>query len=185
VKNTLATVQSIAAHTLTASTDLDTRKNFEARLIALSRTHDLLSRGTWEGAGLRELLLQELAPFQSEDGPPYRLDGPDVELRPKTTLALGIAFHELVTNAAKHGALATPEGRIRVTWDRTTSAGGSILRLCWTEDGGPPVKDTGHRGFGTTLIESGLSLELDGKVTLAFEPAGLRCTMEIPVPADG
>jgi two-component sensor histidine kinase len=184
VKNTLATVQSIAAHTLTSATDLATRQNFEARLIALSRTHDLLSRGVWESAGLRNLLLQELEPFQSANGSPYVLEGPGVELRPKAALALGMAFHELATNAAKYGALSTPQGRVQVTWQALNTAEGRVLRLCWTETGGPPVENTGHRGFGTILIESGLSLELDGKVVLALEPGGLRCTIEIPIPAE-
>jgi two-component sensor histidine kinase len=183
VKNTLATVQSIAAHTLTSATDLATRQNFEARLVALSRTHDLLSRGIWESADLRELLLQELEPFRSANGSPCLLEGPGVELRPKAALALGMAFHELATNAAKYGALSTPKGRVRVTW-QMLNAERRVLRLCWTETGGPPVRNTGHRGFGTMLIESGLSLELDGNVALALEPGGLRCTIEIPVPAE-
>ncbi len=95
-----------------------------------------------------------------------------------------MAFHELATNAAKYGALSALNGRVRVTWDMSKSAEQPLLRLSWTETGGPPVKHSGHKGFGTTLIESGLSLELDGNVSLAFEPGGLRCTMEIPLPAE-
>lgn len=184
VRNTLATVQSIAAHTLTAPSDRGARKNFDARLVALSRTHDLLARGSWESVSLRALLLQELEPFRSAIGPAFQVDGPDLELRPKAALALGMAFHELTTNAAKYGALSTLGGCVRVTWDTAQSAEGPLLRLSWTETGGPPVRNSGHKGFGTKLIESGLSFELDGSVSLAFEPDGLRCTIEIPLPPE-
>jgi len=181
VKNTLATVQSIAVHTLTASSGMDSRENFEARLIALSRTHDLLARTSWEGASLRDLLRQELDPFRAADGAPLTVEGPDFEIGPKTALALGLAFHELATNAAKHGALSTVGGKVCVTWDISGPLEKGALQLKWCESGGRPVKKAVRRGFGLTVIERGLSLELDGRVELDFAPTGLICRMEIPL----
>jgi two-component sensor histidine kinase len=182
VKNTLATVQSIAAHTLTAPSDVESRRTFDARLIALSRTHDLLARGSWEGASLRELLLQELDPFQSVDGTRFVVEGPDIELRPKAVLALGLAFHELAANAAKYGALSTRGGQVRVAWGVQEASKPGALRLRWAETGGPRVEKTGHKGFGLILIERGLSLELDGEIALDLHPEGLVCAMKIPLP---
>jgi len=181
VKNTLATVQSIAAQSLKGISDIESRETFDARLVSLSRTHDLLARDSWEGASLRELLLQELEPYRAEDGTRFTVEGPEFALRPKAALAFGLAFHELATNAVKYGALSTPEGRIRVTWDIPNASAPGALRLKWAETGGPPVKNTGHKGFGSILIERGLALELDAKVELAFDPGGLVCTVEVPL----
>lgn len=180
VKNTLATVQSIAAHTLTAASDIKSRETFDARLIALSRTHDLLARAAWEGASLRELLLQELAPYGIDGGASFAIEGPDLDLRPKAALALGLAFHELATNAAKHGALSEPGGSLRVMWEVVGAPEPRKLRLRWVETGGP-APSPGPKGFGLTLIERGLSLELDGEAAIAFEPGGMVCTMDIPI----
>jgi PAS domain S-box-containing protein len=181
VKNTLATVQSIAMHTLAGSSGMDGRETFEARLIALSHTHDLLARTGWEGASLRELLLQELDPFRSADDAPFMVEGPDFEIAPNTALALGLAFHELATNAAKHGALSTVGGKVCVTWDISGALEQGALRLEWRESGGPPVKKPDRKGFGVTVIERGLSLELDGRVELDFAATGLVGRIEIPL----
>lgn len=183
VRNTLATVQSIAAYTLKGASDAQSRESFDARLVALSRTHNLLAREKWEGTSLRDLLLQELEPYRPEEGTRFVVEGPDVAVRPNAALALGMAFHEFATNAAKYGALSTPAGQVRVTWDFLRSSEPRVLRLTWAETGGPPVKKSGHKGFGSILIERGLSLELDGEVRLDFDPSGLVCTIEIPLPA--
>jgi two-component sensor histidine kinase len=128
-------------------------------------------------------VLQELEPYRSEEGIRFVVEGPDLGLRPKAALALGMAFYELATNAAKYGALSTPEGQVRVTWDLLRSSEARTLRLQWAETGGPPVENTGHKGFGSILLERGLSLELDGEVRLDPDPRGLVCTMQIPLPA--
>jgi two-component sensor histidine kinase len=135
VKNTLATVQSIAAQSLKGTTDEQALEAFDARLIALSRAHDLLARDNWEGASLRELLLQELEPYRPEESPRFVVEGPDLGLRPKAALALGMAFHELATNAAKYGALSKPEGQVRVTWELLGFSDARTLRLQWAETG--------------------------------------------------
>jgi len=185
VKNTLAAVQSIAAQSLKSASDAERRKVFEERLVALSRTHDLLSRDHWDSAPLRDLLLQELEPYRSDEDTRFAIDGPDLLVKPKAALALGMAFHELATNAAKYGAFSKPEGRVRVEWEVVRASEPSALRLKWTETGGPPVKKRERKGFGSTVIERGLSLELEGEVRLDFNPGGLVCAMEIPLPRAG
>jgi two-component system CheB/CheR fusion protein len=184
VKNTLATVQSIATQSF-QGTDIDARRReaFEARIIALARAHNLLTRGSWEGVSFRDLLLQELEPYQSAEGARFTVRGPDVRLAPKAAVALAMAFHELATNAAKYGSFSTPAGEISVTWD-VQNASPRTLRLTWVETGGPAVELPVHKGFGSRLIERGLALELDGEVELDFEPAGLICTITMPLPAD-
>ncbi len=185
VKNTLAAVQSIAAQSLKSASDAELRKTFEQRLVALSQTHDLLSRDHWMSASLRELLLQELTPYRTEADARFAVEGPDLLLEPKAALALAMAFHELATNAAKYGALSKPEGRVRVGWDVVKASAPSALRLQWTETGGPPVKERERKGFGSTVIERGLMLELEAEVQLDFNLSGLVCTIEIPLPAAG
>jgi len=182
VKNTLATVQSIAARSLKGGADPQSRENFDARLIALSQTHELLARESWVGVSLRELLLMELEPYRSEEITRFVVEGLDLELNPKAALALGMTFHELATNAAKYGALSASSGEVRIAWEVLTSANPGALRMTWTESGGPPVKEQRVKGFGSTLIERGLSHELDGNVRMDFRPDGLVCTIEIPPP---
>jgi signal transduction histidine kinase len=129
VKNTLATVQSIAAQTLKNVLDKDPQKDFENRLMALARTHDLLSRRSWESVSLRDLLVLELQPYGSDGYSRFFLDGPEITVKPKAGLALGLAFHELVTNAAKYGAFSKPTGRVQVVWEIVSASGPSALHL--------------------------------------------------------
>lgn len=185
VKNTLAAVQSIAAQSLKATSDIEHRNAFDARLIALARTHDLLSQAKWESASLRDLVLEELEPYGSGDDMRIVIEGPDLALKPKVALAFAMAFHELATNAAKYGALSRHGGNVRVTWDVVRASEPSALRLKWTESGGPTVKKRTRKGFGSTVIERNLQLELGGDVRLDFEPGGVVCTMEIPLPFAG
>jgi two-component sensor histidine kinase len=176
VKNTLALVQSFAIHTFRASPERD---KFEGRIMAVARSHDLLSQATWKSISLRDLLRIKLDPYKN--GSTYELEGPAVELRPKTALALGLAFHELSTNAAKYGALSGHAGLIRVSWSVRGENEQRQLSVCWKEEGGPEVKPVRKRGFGLRLIERSLSLELNGQVRFRFEPPGLLCELEIPL----
>jgi two-component sensor histidine kinase len=181
VKNTLATVQSIARQTLREGRSLLTvRETFQSRLISLSQTHDLLTRDHWRGAGLAELVRMELAPYSG--GAPGRVlaEGPDVWLSPSVALALGMALHELATNAAKYGSLSLPDGRVEATWTLPDSKSPRLV-LSWREVGGPPVTTPTHEGFGTRLITSGLKRQLRGEVNIQYLPAGLRCTIDIPL----
>ena len=175
VKNTLATVQSIARQTARRAPDLATfTPLFEARLLALSNTQNLVTAGNWERVDLRDLLAQELAPFPHEQ---VRLAGPSVDLDPRQALGLGLAFHELATNAAKHGALSTTGGCVRVDW----SVSGRRLLLDWVETGGPPVSPPTRRGFGSDLIDTTLNRSLNGSAALAYLPEGFAFSLQLPL----
>lgn len=175
VKNTLATVQSLAAQTLRSSDDLKTaREAFEQRLMALSATHNLLTQSSWASAELGDLVRQAAEPFAAER---FVSEGPRVSLSPARSLALSMALHELGTNALKYGALGAASGRVRVTW--TVAAG--RLDLTWAEEGGPPVTAPTRKGFGTRLISQALARELRGKVRLDYDPAGVRCEISFPL----
>jgi PAS domain S-box-containing protein len=183
VKNTLATVQSIAAQTLrNAPTMEQAREAFEGRLLALSRAHDVLTRENWEGAGLREIVEQALAPYASRREGRLQLAGRDVRLAPRMALALAMALQELATNAVKYGALSGDIGEIEIAWKLDRRDGARVLRLRWQEKGGPPVAPPQRRGFGSRLIERSLAQDLDGEVRMEFAPGGVVCTIDAPVP---
>jgi two-component sensor histidine kinase len=181
VKNTLATVQSFAVQTLrTAPTLADGRRAFEARLIALSKGHDVLTRENWQGAGLHEVVAEALGAYVGDGrNPRVRFAGPEIRVRPKTALAISMALHELATNAVKHGALSSQAGRVRLSW--AISGDPPALRLHWAETGGPPVVAPRKRGFGSRLIEIGLAQDLGGRVRLEFAPDGVSCAIEAPL----
>jgi NO-binding membrane sensor protein with MHYT domain/two-component sensor histidine kinase len=172
VKNTLATIQAIASATARQSPDLPAfKERFEARLIALSRTHNLLNAQGWDGADLRQLLEQELSPYPADQ---VTLDGPPVALRPEDGLALGLVFHELVTNAAKYGALSRT-GSLDVGW--TEGPDGEVA-LTWTERGGPPVAGPPSReGFGSRLIRMNIETALKGTAEMDYAPEGLTARL--------
>jgi PAS domain S-box-containing protein len=182
VKNTLATVQSLAAQTArSVASPNDFCDVFDGRLIALSRAHDQLTRRRWENADLREMLMEALAPYQ---GSLERivLRGTTVELRPRAALTLAMIFHELVTNAVKHGALSAPTGRVEIEWGVQDGNGQQpTLHIAWRESGGPPVAPPKRRGFGSLLVERSISAEHGGHAALDFDPDGVRCTIDIPL----
>ncbi|MEO8746545.1 MAG: HWE histidine kinase domain-containing protein [Rhodanobacter sp.] len=183
VKNTLASVQAIAQQTLKYSKSPEEfRKVFMERLLSLSRTHNLLAKDVWRGAQLRDLVQAELAPYQVGKRARAQIEGEALELLPKTALALSMAFHELATNAVKYGSLSAPRGRVSVTWQIQEQPGGHSLKLEWIERDGPPVSPSKRRCFGHRLITQGLPLELDCEVDLQFQPAGVECHMQIPLP---
>ena len=179
-KNTLATVLAIASQTATnAATIGDFIEAFRARLLALASTHNLLSEEHWQSASLRRILSTELSPYEHDgDEPRFTLDGEDVSLEPAEALALGMAIHELTTNAAKYGALSTPAGRVVVSWNIDRAAAEPMLRLRWVESGGPPVTPPTRRGFGLSLLESHA---LGDEVCVEFAPQGVRCAISAPL----
>ena len=177
VKNTLATVQSIAMQT--ARTHADPKSfaaGFQARLMSLSHTHDLLTRRHWEGADLRDVLLHE-----TEAHGEHRviLNGPTVALDPAAALSLGMIFHELATNAAKYGALSTA-GRVFVDW-AVSNQTGRRLTVAWREVDGPPVSTPAHRGFGTRLIERNVRHDLAGEIKLGYPASGFCAEISVPL----
>jgi PAS domain S-box-containing protein len=183
VKNTLATVQSLASQSARgAPTPAAFRESFEGRLIALSKAHDQLTQHHWESADLRELLTGSLAPYAGAERVVLR--GEDILLRPRAVLTLAMAFHEFATNAAKYGALSAPGGRVEIRWQPVRLEGGDgrgLLQIEWREEGGPPVEEPQQRGFGTKLIEGSVMAELGGSARLLFAPQGLRCEISIPL----
>ena len=185
VKNTLATVQSIVTQAVRNETDVHAvQQAIEARIAALSRSHDLLGREKWDGAGLRDLVHEALAPFRTTAGHAerYVVDGENMRLSPKATLALGIAFNELATNAVKYGAFSNKSGTVSIRWTLDRTPEGRRLRLHWREQGGPPVTPPKRKGFGSRVIERGLAHELGGTVTLEYLPGGIVCTIDVPAP---
>ncbi len=185
VKNTLSTVQSITRQALRASDDPNVvGRLIESRLFALSRSHDVLTHNNWQGAQLRDLVIAALKPFEVAKGHAERcqIEGEDIRIEPKVALALGIAFHELATNAIKYGSLSNDVGTVLITWDTEVRPTEKRLVLSWREKGGPVVVPPTHRGFGSQVIERGLAYELGGEVRLDYLPEGLTCTMDLPYP---
>ena len=185
VKNTLATVQSIVTQAVRNNSDPQiVRDSIETRLAALSRSHDLLAREKWEGAGLRDLVHEALAPFSVTEGRAERftIEGENIRLAPKAALALGIAFNELATNAVKYGAFSNVAGTISVNWTIESRESDRWLCLHWRETNGPPVTPPTRKGFGSRVIEQGLAHELQGKVDLSFPTDGVVCEIHVPAP---
>jgi two-component sensor histidine kinase len=183
VKNTLTTVQSIAAQTLRPMHDLEAAKEaLTSRIIALSRAHDVITARTWQGAELREIVERAVEPFSPGPNSRFKLDGPEVWLQPRSALAIAMALHELGTNAVKYGALSEPAGSVRIAWTVKAAAEATELGLVWTERGGPPVALPATRGFGSRLIERGLRADLSGSAQMDFEADGLVCRMTAMLP---
>ncbi|MCJ2012996.1 sensor histidine kinase [Methylobacterium sp. J-076] len=189
VKNTLATVQSIAAQSLRGLDGPEAeaaRAAFEARLLALARVHDVLTKESWDGAELSAVVADAIRPLDTADDVPSRftVTGPAFRLPPRLALSIAMALHELGTNAVKYGALSNEAGRVSIEW-AVRRGEETQLTLCWRESGGPPVKKPTRTGFGSRLIERSLARELAGEVTLSYEPAGVVCTITAPVPPPG
>ena len=185
VKNTLSTVQSIVWQALRKAAVPDVvRESIESRLFALSRSHDLLTRENWQSAGLLDLVNEALEPFGVANGRAERITirGDNVRLSPKATLALGIALHELATNAVKYGAFSNDGGSILIEWRIDPTIEGNRLVLHWQEKGGPPVTQPTRKGFGSRVIERGLPHELEGTVNLDYRMDGVNCTINLPAP---
>ncbi|MDI7925106.1 PAS domain S-box protein [Rhizobiaceae bacterium n36] len=188
VKNTLATVQSIVWQALRHSSDPEEiRDSIEARLFALSRSHDLLTRENWESVGLLDLIKAALEPFGVADGGSehFVITGRNIRVSPKIALALGIAFHELATNAVKYGAFSNETGSVLISWAIEPSSAADRVVLRWQEKGGPTVTPPSRKGFGSRVIERGLAHELEGSVNLDYQADGVVCTVVFPLPNGG
>jgi PAS domain S-box-containing protein len=181
VKNTLATVQAVISATARRATTAE--EFYQAvtdRIISLSRTHTLLVNGQWGGATVKDLFTSELAPYNDHQSSRIELRGPEVLLPSELALALGMAAHELTTNAAKYGALSLPDGRVEVEWS-IQPGHDTCLILNWVERDGPPVQQPQRKGFGSVLLERVLGRQLRGDVTLNYAPDGLRVQVKAPL----
>ena len=178
VKNMLAVIEAIAKQTATgAGTTSAFVGAFRGRLRALATAHDLLTAGGWERVSLRALARATLAPHTGPEGGRLALELADADLPPALAQSLALVFHELATNAAKHGALSASTGRVRLAGELA----GRELRLTWHEEGGPPTGRPASRGFGTTLLERALAHQHGGRVELDWRREGLVCRMSLPL----
>ena len=184
VKNTLALVQALAAHTRHAAVSpTDFEQAFTSRLHALGHAHDLLTQTHWKGTSLHQVIETALAPF-SVYGPAQarvEVNGPQVWLNSNTAVTLTLAFHELATNAAKYGALSTNKGHVKIFWAAQPAADPTEVLLQWRESGGPTVEAPSRKGFGTMLIEKVLAYEAEGEAKLEFLPEGVVFVFRLPL----
>ena len=179
VKNMLAVVIGVVRQTAkTAATTPQFTEALVSRVESMARAYELLSKENWTAARVDELARLELAPFGPER---THLDGPDVTLKPKQALSLGMVLHELATNALKYGALSSESGRVDVDWSLTGEDGERGLQLGWRESGGPAVAPTKRRGFGLKLVERETSHGLDGEATVGWDAGGLSVKLAFPL----
>lgn len=180
-KNLLAVIQAMARQTAQHTGTVDHfLERFSARLQALAASHDLLIQESWYGASLVELVHSQLGHHLDRERPQVSAVGPALLLKPEAAQSIGLALHELATNAAKYGALSVPAGRVEIAWRHLPKAEGEGVELLWTESGGPDVRQPARRGFGSLVIERNLARALDAEVALIFVPEGVRCRMKIP-----
>jgi two-component sensor histidine kinase len=184
VKNSLAIVQSLAQQSFKSGLPADeARRAFDARLSALSAAHNLLTRESWESALLSQTIATAVSATTGANSDRVELSGPDIQLSPQTAVSVAMALHELCTNAIKYGSLSNESGSVSVRWQVAGDPDSPRLHLEWTESGGPSVGPPVRRGFGSRMIERGLSAELGGKVEMDFRPTGLVCIIDAPLPA--
>ena len=176
VKNTLATVQSIASQTLRhTGNPAEAIDKFSARLVSLGRTHNVLSDEKWESAQVRELVDGALAPYAGRDGTRIHAVGPDLRLAPRSALTVAMALHELATNAAKYGALSRSDGKVDISWQ----AKDGNVEIVWQEHDGPTVRPPQRRGFGSAFLEK-MVAGLGGTIAVEFAPTGLVSRIAFP-----
>jgi two-component sensor histidine kinase len=181
VKNVLAQVEAVAVSTSQGSRSIDAfLRSLKGRIQSMGAAHKLLSTSSWQSVGLDAVVRSQLAPYATDTN--VTISGPGgVMLAAAEIRALARVLHELVTNAAKHGALSIPGGQISVRWDRKADGGGINLVLVWQELNGPPVKAEVQSSYGTSLIRNFIPHELGGKVDLVFDPEGVSCRIELPI----
>ena len=174
-KNSLTVVQALASQSFRGDRDLEeSLAAFSQRLRALANTADVTSRD-WTSADFRDLVIRATNPYRDSSSDPFELSGPPVLLPSKHITAVGMALHELSTNAVKYGALGTAGGRVRLSW----TAEAEQLTIKWKESGGPPVRPPTGRGFGTRLLQAGLLGRDEGSVALDFAADGVECTIRV------
>jgi PAS domain S-box-containing protein len=180
-KNLLAVIQAMARQTAKHAGNVERfLQRFSERLQALARSHDLLVQESWHGASLDDLVRSQLGHYLDRKNSQVSIEGKDVQLKPEAAQSLGLALHELATNAAKYGALSRVRGRVHIAWKRLPPERGSAIELQWTETKGPKVSGPKRRGFGSMVIEHNLARAIEAEVSLTFDPDGLKCRMIVP-----
>lgn len=177
VKNSLAVVQTLASQSFRAGRSREEAlESFSQRLAALAQTTDAMTRNDWLDADLHEIVQRVTKPYRDAGSDPFVLEGPHVPVASTTAIAIGMALHELCTNAVKYGALSISTGQVLLSWTSVEDA----IEITWRETGGPPVKAPTGGGFGTRLLRRGLFTEPGSKVDLEFAEAGLQCRIRLP-----
>jgi PAS domain S-box-containing protein len=180
VKNVLARVAAVVRHTRQGSGTMDEFvKALDGRIQSIAAAHGLLSQSRWSGVSLTDLIGHQLAPYTTDAN--TTISGPDVTLTSAQTQAVAMVIHELVTNAAKHGALSTPDGKVSVSWDRIGADAAAVLTITWCEVGGESTVAPVRSGYGLSLIRDLIPHELGGTVDLTFPSDGACCKIEIPL----
>jgi two-component sensor histidine kinase/integral membrane sensor domain MASE1 len=181
VKNVLARVAVVAMQTRQGSNSMNEFvKALDGRIQSMATAHSLLSQCRWSGVGLTDLVRDQLMPYATDSN--MKIGGPNIMLSAAATQAVATVLHELVTNAAKHGALSTPDGRVSVNWDRRSGGyAAESLIMTWREIAGPLLTTPIQSGFGTSLIRGLIPHELGGSVELAFATNGVHCEIEFPL----
>jgi PAS domain S-box-containing protein len=179
-KNLLAVIQAIARQAAASSPDIEAfHRDFAERLRGLSQSHDLLVARNWAGALIDDLVRSQLAFLAPGDANRIEIDGPSMMLVPEAAQNLGLALHELATNAVKHGALSVPAGKVHIGWQKMEGRNGEErLFLTWRESGGAEVRPPERRGFGHPVLEDIVPGMLGGSATLSFAPEGVLWTLE-------
>src|SRR5215470_7758921 len=180
VKNVLARVAAVIVHTRRRCGTMDDFiKALHGRIQSMAAAHGLLSQSRWSGVALSDLIRHQLAPYTTDAN--TTISGPEIMLTSGQTQAVAMVIHELVTNAAKHGALSSPDGSVSVSWHRTNADAAATLTITWRELGGPPIKASVKCGYGSSLIRDLIPHELGGTVDLVFASDGACCEIEIPL----
>jgi len=162
----------------------DARSALTARLMALSKAHDVLTEEGWAGADLVDIVRSAVDTFAAADVARFNVKGPSVRLSSRSALLFAMTLNELCTNALKYGALSVPGGHIEISWQvEASNPGKAKLRMRWTESDGPPVKPPIRKGFGSRLIESALAAEFGGGVALVYASNGVICNIRAPLAA--
>jgi PAS domain S-box-containing protein len=182
VRNTLATVQGVMTTTAKTSANIEEfQEAFSGRIASLAKTHAVLTEQPHQSVSFQQLLTQELGPYSDDHGLRIRLSGPAVDLPSQIAVPLGMAVHELTTNAVRHGALAKAEGRVEVGWSLIEKDGEPALLCEWNEFAGSPVTPRCRDGFGSMLLERVLPQQIAAEVTVDFAPGGFRLRMAVPL----
>ena len=178
VKNVLAVIRSLVRQSQLGSPSFEVFTNdLQARIHALSVAHDQLTQSNWKAAPLRDLIEAEAQAWTEADDARLVVSGPGVMIEARAYQSLALVLHELITNAAKYGALSVREGRLSITWKLTKTGD---LMLNWAERNGPPVKRPERRGFGSIVVEQSIPFELQGEARITYEPEGVSAVFRIP-----
>jgi PAS domain S-box-containing protein len=182
-RNLLAVILAIARQSAaTSASSGDFLERFSARLQSLAESHDLLVRDNWEGSSMPEIVRSQLGHYSDLIGTQIELQGGPLRVRPDAAQHIGMALHELATNAAKYGALSSESGKVVIRWSvEPEAANGPRCRLSWQESGGPPVERPTRRGFGSVVIERTVAAALEGTVTLEYAASGLSWLLDFPL----